>query len=77
MVILIQNKPVDIKPAKNDNGHTWKLDKDGKVDEMAVDVDDEDGNSHGGPLCSVCGYSYCAMCYPEGAPESCPKPKEL
>lgn len=51
------------------NGHLWIVDKEGKVREDLADYE-----HHSGPVCLVCGYSYCVYCHPKGAPEPCPYP---
>jgi MOSC domain-containing protein YiiM len=43
---------------KTDTQHTWQLDEKGKTDYDANNYD-----HHSGPVCSVCGYSFCFLCY--------------
>jgi predicted Fe-S protein YdhL (DUF1289 family) len=47
-------------------GHVWKLDERGWVDKYAMESD-----PHSGPVCVVCGYSYCTGCQ-RGPDEDCP-----
>lgn len=53
---------------ENSMGHVWALDKEGKPDGFAFDND-----YHNGPVCTVCGYSFCV--YEQTmASEACPGP---
>ena len=57
--------------------HTWKLNKDGTVDRMAFDWNDEGMIFHNGPVCTVCGFSFCIHCSPEMINDNnCINPKE-
>lgn len=42
--------------------HTWKLDKNGHIDDMAYDVEVYDSGDHNGPRCTVCGFYFCEAC---------------
>lgn len=41
--------------------HDWRKDKDGNIDEFAMDY-----GFHNGPACKRCGYSFCMHCKPNG-----------
>ena len=41
--------------------HDWEKDKDGNIDEFAMDY-----GFHNGPACKRCGYSFCMHCKPNG-----------
>jgi hypothetical protein len=44
-------------------GHAWKVDREGEVDEMALDVDSPEGcGGHNGPMFELCGYTFCMWC---------------
>ena len=41
--------------------HDWVTDKDGNIDEWAMEYE-----YHNGPACKRCGYSFCEHCKPNG-----------
>lgn len=43
---------------ENANGHIWQLDEHGFVDDARWMND-----FHNGPVCTVCGYHYCVLCF--------------
>ncbi len=53
----------------NPRGHTWQLDEDGKIDIFAYD-----GDTHNGPACVTCGYSFCHHCTRGRALVECKNP---
>lgn len=45
------------KVEQGKDGHRWRVDEDGVIDTFAMSID-----FHNGPVCEVCGYSYCVHC---------------
>ena len=56
----------ELKKPKHINKHLWKKDEFGEIDEFAYSVD-----YHNGPVCKVCGYSFCIHCHPEQIESDC------
>jgi hypothetical protein len=54
---------------KDQNGHTWETDGNGKINVFALDA-----GYHNGPRCTSCGYSFCEHCQAGRPIEACPRP---
>ena len=66
---MTKNKDIPVTPKYGKTTlphHKWRFDKDGKIDEFAVDV-----GYHNGPECVRCGESFCHHCNPECYDEPC------
>lgn len=47
--------------------HTWKLDEDGDIDDFAYNTEGSDSEMIcNGPVCKICGFSFCHHCNPYG-----------
>jgi hypothetical protein len=57
---------------KGAKGHIWKR---RDYDKRMIDIFGHDSGDHNGPICTVCGYSFCHHCH-KTPPESCPGIKE-
>ena len=55
---------------KDNKGHSWRRDESGAIDEFGLDVE-----YHNGPICTICGFSFCQHCKISELPE-CKKPEE-
>lgn len=53
--------------------HNWQTTERGGVDECAFEVETET-TGHAGPRCTVCDFSFCTLCYPQGWEHRCPGP---
>lgn len=52
----------DSSYAEKPRGHVWKLDENGDIDHFGVEWDEDQWRGHNGPICTVCGYSFCHHC---------------
>lgn len=60
--LFIKESPkIPIHFEERHNYHTWKKEEDGEIDEFAFM-----GEICNGPVCEVCGYSFCKHCNPDG-----------
>jgi len=55
-------------------GHKLIRDKNGKIDDDQLDIEDGDGRGHSGPRCELCRKAWCIWC--EDKPEPCPGEKQ-
>ena len=54
------------KHAAPKNPHKWKCYEDGRIDLFVTDK-----GFHNGPGCTVCGFTFCHHCNPEGIDTEC------
>ncbi|WP_341719961.1 hypothetical protein QQG74_09745 [Micromonospora sp. FIMYZ51] len=54
--------------------HQWQTDTSGRPDNFVMDSGDASGRTHNGPRCTVCGFTFCEHCWPEGWQQTCPGP---